>query len=1309
MLKNKKVISSWLFAFIMILLGIVIGTFHDTTPVSAAATGYTDHGHTWSAQSDCSTCTNGYTTNQSYTSTICTVCGGDGLTVTQNQVNVSGVISGTQISYTHYTYDQTCSKCGGSGTTAKYYYNSGTLVYADLPESYTKGTGYYGTCARCNGKGVNYKCTNSGCTLVSSTSGSAYDYWETETASPKTGSLSVCYSTENTYTIAFRGNGATSGSTANMSSCYYDNTYTLTANGYSRTGYTFLGWSTSSTATTATYKDKASVSKLSSTNGATVILYAVWTPNTYSVTYDANEGTGAPAQQSFVFGSQSPISTSIPSKTGYTFSKWWATHTDSTYFAPGDKIPSGWGSFTLKALWTPNNYTVVYDGNDATSGSMLNQSMTYDTESTLYANNFAKDGYGFAGWSLTKDGEVVYTDKETVKNVTANTGTVTLYAVWTANEYTVTADENYKQTLLENGTRADAPITSHAVLYGDKYGSAAEEKERYGYDFLGWYDSDSLTGNKITPDTIMDKSTNHTIYAQWEVHEWSVKYNLNGGDSLQGVGEDGLVHQYGTPVNLTPAATKEGHVFIGWALEEGDRKQTIKSMDMPDKDITLYAQYSLDVSGLGRAYFYLQEDNEHYVKIEIPLTDEYQGGATFETEALNALMAFSQPSFSSTDKDDFMAIFVYDNANNYRIWPLKFADAPDDSDESEVVIPPEVDLPSYYTQNVVHKFWHVTDEAYVDDLTVTIPYLDIKEETIFTPAPLPVAQDGKTYIMPDGYADSYVITNPNGESGSYEVTDNATTVIHYNPKFYTITFNPNGGTCDTESKKVQYTATFGELPTPSREGYTFTGWYYSVDSKGNGTGDAVTADNILTTPADIILHAGWEIDIFTVTYDYKTNGGTSFSLASNVQKYNYKSVVFTNAAKATKPNGFTFIGWNRDVNSKTTIGNFQMPAEDVILYAQYLKQVSLVFEYENGVETELGNIWNTDENVEMEYPEIPSLSGWTGDSWIANESNAEHPSLDAEGGSIVVSESASYYAHYTKDIIIEFKTPEDVPSIDSIEATIEKDAGKETDGYNVILPVPDDRNGYTFIGWEDSLGNEFPVEDKPVSGDWEVNYKESVVLEQIWDKAPNIFAYDRYFTLEDAQNGVITLDNLFSGILAEDDEDGIITKDNGLTSIGYDASEFLELTSDASISLIIKAVDSVGNEVTKIIFVHVVDTVAETSAVMKEPRFIEWKYLYTNEENKDKDNDGFLDGLGDEINYGGLRSNSLWKTEENLRNALEYALKERSEKAASDDMTLYFTQSDIEEAKKYLEDAANGFADYISEYGRENFMDRFFP
>ena len=113
MFKNKKRIPSWLFVLVAVLLGIVIGTFHDAAPVLAAATGYTDHGHSWTAKSDCSTCTDGYTTNPSYT-TKCQTCGGDGYTKTSERHDKSGVAANGK-SYNYYTVDQSCSRCGWFG------------------------------------------------------------------------------------------------------------------------------------------------------------------------------------------------------------------------------------------------------------------------------------------------------------------------------------------------------------------------------------------------------------------------------------------------------------------------------------------------------------------------------------------------------------------------------------------------------------------------------------------------------------------------------------------------------------------------------------------------------------------------------------------------------------------------------------------------------------------------------------------------------------------------------------------------------------------------------------------------------------------------------------------------------------------------------------------------------------------------------------------------------------------------------------------------------------------------------------------
>lgn len=113
---------------------------------------------------------------------------------------------------------------------------------------------------------VNFK--NSGTATITVKSAATSNYLET----------SVSYTVTckyNTYTVKFNGNGATGGSTADQAFTY-NTAQNLRANGYSRTNYTFLGWSTSASATTAQYTNGQSVNNLTSTNGGTVTLYAVW-------------------------------------------------------------------------------------------------------------------------------------------------------------------------------------------------------------------------------------------------------------------------------------------------------------------------------------------------------------------------------------------------------------------------------------------------------------------------------------------------------------------------------------------------------------------------------------------------------------------------------------------------------------------------------------------------------------------------------------------------------------------------------------------------------------------------------------------------------------------------------------------------------------------------------------------------------------------------------------------------------------------------------------------------------------------------
>ena len=106
---------------------------------------------------------------------------------------------------------------------------------------------------------------------------------------------------------------------------------------------------------------------------------------------------------------------------------------------------------------------------------MSSQAFVYDTAQALEANRFTKEGYTFKGWSTTANGQVVYTDGATVNNLTAtNHGTVTLYAVWEANQYTVTFKD------------WDGSVLKTEQVAYNTGATAPTEPSREGYHFTGW-------------------------------------------------------------------------------------------------------------------------------------------------------------------------------------------------------------------------------------------------------------------------------------------------------------------------------------------------------------------------------------------------------------------------------------------------------------------------------------------------------------------------------------------------------------------------------------------------------------------------------------------------------------------------------------------------------------------------------------------------------------------------------------------------------------------------------------------------------
>lgn len=186
------------------------------------------------------------------------------------------------------------------------------------------------------------------------------------------------------YKITYNANGG-SGAPGSQTK-WKDQTLKLSTTKPTRTGYSFLGWSTSSSATTATYAAGANY-----TANAAATLYAVWKANTYTVSYNANGGTGAPANQTKTYGKSLTLSSTKPTRTNYNFKGWGTSASATTVSYAAGATYTNNAAITLYAVWEVayikpriSNLTIVRcDSTGAANDEGQNGLVTFEWECDL--------------------------------------------------------------------------------------------------------------------------------------------------------------------------------------------------------------------------------------------------------------------------------------------------------------------------------------------------------------------------------------------------------------------------------------------------------------------------------------------------------------------------------------------------------------------------------------------------------------------------------------------------------------------------------------------------------------------------------------------------------------------------------------------------------------------------------------------------------------------------------------------------------------------------------------------------------------
>ena len=281
--------------------------------------------------------------------------------------------------------------------------------------------------------------------------------------------------TDYTYTLSYNANGGSGAPSSQQQTVTGGGTapsmtFTISNTRPTRTGYDFLGWSTNQYATTASYQPGGSI-----TVSATTPLYAIWKAITYTVSYNANGGSGAPASQTKTYGVSLTLYSTAPTRTGYTFLGWSTSSsaTSATYCTGASHTTNNSyttnAAATMYAVWQVITYTITYKPGSSGTGSQTTDTKTYNQSLTLKGAIFTRTGYAQTGWATSDGGAQAYALSA---SYTANAA-ATLFPVWTATKSTVSATNGY---LNDDNNKCVITITSqnssfkHTLTYS--YGSA---------------------------------------------------------------------------------------------------------------------------------------------------------------------------------------------------------------------------------------------------------------------------------------------------------------------------------------------------------------------------------------------------------------------------------------------------------------------------------------------------------------------------------------------------------------------------------------------------------------------------------------------------------------------------------------------------------------------------------------------------------------------------------------------------------------------------------------------------------------------
>lgn len=593
---------------------------------------------------------------------------------------------------------------------------------------------------------------------------------------------------------------------------------------------------------------------------------------------------------------------------------------------------------------------------------------------------------------------------------------------------------------------------------------------KIGTTFKGWYDA-AIGGNLIGKagenysPTYTTPNASITLFAQYEEDIYTLTIDSNGGTYN---GETNVSGTYNSKITITDPTAPNGYTIT--LDNEGTTSQLIQT--------TTFKQWNV-ISGNGTIngtiYTFGTQNGEIQAEYEpnsINLEEPSKKGYTFDgwyTQATGGTKITS-PYMPTSN----ITLYAHWKANTYTI-----------------TFNPGIDGTVYPTSQTV---------------TYDMPY-----GTLPTPT-----RPGYDF---DGWKDS--TGNKITEIDIVNITNDTTLTALWLGTEYTITFDADGGEVNPTSKQVRNEGTYGELPTPTKTGYTFKKW-------SNSKGETITSTTIVDLKTDETLTANWEANKYTITFDPGIDG----TVSEQTKEVSYGDTYET-LPIPTKP-GYIFDGWYTEDGNKIEENDVIDILDDIKVTAKWKgEQYTLTFDYNGGT----GNETNRTIQNGLPYGTLPiaNKTGHTFKGWFdSNDKKVESSEIVNTTSDIIL---------YAKYDINKYKVTFENDD-GTIIKTIDVEYGKDAQ-YTGETPVKSDvQPGYeaTFNGWHDASKLLNITENVTVKATYTISPKVYTITYNNLKGSDNS-ANPTTYTIEDSNITLVDLPNqgkyIFKGWYTTNDETGI--------------------------------------------------------------------------------------------------------------------------------------------------------------------------